>query len=65
MVVVTTAARQPLANAQDNTRANEVLHDVTNYLESNKLLVHNVESATMAHNAPPLHLCPREPPTTQ
>ena len=35
---------------------------MTNYLEGNQLLVHNVKSATMVHNAPPPLLRPRDPP---
>ena len=34
-------------------QATKVLHAVTNYLEGKQLLVHNVKSATMVHNAPP------------
>ena len=43
MAVVTATARQPLPDARDNVRANQVLHDVTSYLESNRLLVQNVK----------------------
>ena len=32
------------------------------FLESNRLLVHNVKSATMVHNAQLLPLCPGDPP---
>ena len=46
----------------DTTRATKVLHDVTNYLEGNQLLVHNVKSATMVHTAPPPPLRPGDPP---
>ena len=35
MVVVTATAHQPLPDAPDNTRANQVPHDVTSYLEKN------------------------------
>ena len=58
MAVVTATARQRLPNIPDATRATKVLHDVTNYLEGNQLLVHNVRSATMVHNAPPPPLRP-------
>ena len=46
----------------DPTRATKVLHAVINYLEGNQLLVHNVKSATMVHNAPPPSLRPWDPP---
>ena len=62
MVVVTATARQPLSTTSDPTRATKVFHAVTNYLEGNQLLVHNVKSATMAHNAPPPLLRPGDPP---
>ena len=52
MAVVTATARQPLSTTPDPTRAAEVLHVVTTYLKGNQLLVHNVKSATMVHNAP-------------
>ena len=64
MAVVTTTARPPLRNAADNIRARKVLHDVTSYLENNRPLVHNVHSATIVHNAPPLSLNPGESPMT-
>ena len=60
--VVTATARQPLSTTPDPTRATKVLHAVTNYLEGNQLLVHNVKSATTVHNAPPPPLRPGEPP---
>ena len=44
------------------TNHTKVLHDVTNYLQGNLLLVHNVKSATMVHNAPPPPLRPGDPP---
>ena len=62
MAVVTATARQPLPTTPDSTRATKVLHDVTNYLEGNQLLVHNVKSATMVHTAPPPPLRPGAPP---
>ena len=58
MEVVTANAPQPLFTTPDTTRATKVLHAVTNYLEGNKVLVHNVKSATMVHNAPPPPLRP-------
>ena len=64
MAVVTATARQPLPTTPDNTRANKVLHAVTNYLEGNQLLVHNVKSATMVHNAPTPPLRPGDLPMT-
>ena len=64
MAVVTAIAHQPLPKAPDDTGAIEVLHNVTGYLESNKLLVHNVKSATILHNAMPPHLRPGDPPMT-
>ena len=39
MVVVIATARQPLPTTPDTSRATKVLHDVTNYLEGNQLLV--------------------------
>ena len=62
MPVVTGTARQPLRTTPDPTRAIKILHVVTTYLEGNQLLVHNVKSATMVHNAPPPPLRPRDPP---
>ena len=62
MAVVTATARQPLPTTPDATRATKVLNDVTNYLEGKQLLVHDVKSATMVHNAPPPPLRPRGPP---
>ena len=59
--MVTATARQPLPTTPDSTRATKVLHDVTNDLKSNQLLVHNVKSATMVHNAPPQPLRPGDP----
>ena len=47
MAVVTATARQPLPTTPNTTRATKVLHDVTNYVEGNQLLVHNVKLATM------------------
>ena len=64
MAVVTACARQPLLTAPDNTRSNQVFHNVTGYLESNSMLVHNVESATMLQNAPPRPLPPGGTPMT-
>ena len=60
--MVTATARQPLPTTPDTVRATKVLHDVTNHLEGNQLLVHNVESATMGHSALPPRLCPGDPP---
>ena len=60
--MVTAAARQPLPTTPDPTRATKALHVVTTYLEGNQLLVHNVKSATMVHNAPPPPLRPGDPP---
>ena len=51
-----------LPTTPDPTRATKVLHVVTNYLEGNQLLVHNVKSATMLHNAPPPPLRPGDLP---
>ena len=62
MAVVTATACQPLSTTPDSTRATNVLHTVTNYLEGNQQLVHNVKSATMVHNAPSPPLCPGDPP---
>ena len=62
MAVVTATARQPLPTTLDPTRATQVLHVVTTYLEGNQLLVHNVKSATMVHNAPPPPLRPGDLP---
>ena len=62
MAVVTATARQPLPTTPDTDRATKLLHDVTNYLEGNQLLVHNVKSARMVHNAPTPPLCPGDPP---
>ena len=64
MAVVTATARQPLPDAPNNARANRVLHDVTRYLESNQLLVHNVKLATMVDDAPPLPLRTGDRPMT-
>ena len=58
MAVVTAVAHQRLSTTPDSTRDTKVLHVVTNYLEGNQLLVHNVKSATMVHNAP---LCQKNP----
>ena len=60
--MVTATARQPLPTTPDPTRATKVLHVVTTYLEGNQLLVHNVKSATMVHNAPPPPLRPGDLP---
>ena len=54
--------RQPLPTTPGITRATKVLHAVTNYLEGNQLLVHNLKSATMVQNAPPPPLRPGDPP---
>ena len=62
MAVVTATARQPLLTTPDPARATGVLHVVTTYLEGNQLLVHNVKSATMVHNAPPPPLRPGDLP---
>ena len=62
MALVTATARQPLPPTLNTTRATKVLHDVTNYLEGKQLLVHNVKSATMVHNAPPPPLRPGDSP---
>ena len=64
MALVTATARQPLPEAPDNVRANQVLHDVTSYLRSNRLLVHNVKSATMVEDAPAPPLRPCDAPMT-
>ena len=58
MAVVTATACQPLPIAPDNIRANKVLHDVTSYLDDNRLLVHKLKSAIMVHSVPPPPLCP-------
>ena len=60
--MVTATSCQPLSTTSDPTRATKVLHAVTNYLEGNQMLVHNVKSATMVHNAPPPPLRPGDPP---
>ena len=62
MAVVNATARQPLSTTPDPTRATKVLHVVTTYLEGNQLLVHNVKSATLVHNAPPAPLRPGDRP---
>ena len=62
MALVTATARQPLPTTLNTTRATKVLHDVTKYLVGNQLLVHNVKSATMVHNAPPPPLRPGDSP---
>ena len=62
MAVVTPTACQPLSTTPDPTRVTKVLHAVTNYLEGKQLLVHNVRSATMVHNAPQPPLRPGDPP---
>ena len=62
MAVVTATARQPLPTTPDPARATRVLHIGTTYLEGNQLLVHNVKSATMVHNAPPPPLRPGDLP---
>ena len=62
MAVVTATARQPLLTTPDPARATRVLDVVTTYLEGNQLLVHNVKSATMVHNAPPPPLRPGDLP---
>ena len=62
MAVVTATARQPLPTGSDPTRATKVLHVVTTYLEGNQLLVHNIKSVTMVHNAPPPPPAPRTRP---
>ena len=60
--MVTATAQRPLPTTPDPTRATKVLHVLTTYLEGNQLLVHNVESATMVHNAPPPPLPPGDLP---
>ena len=62
MAAVTATACQPLPTTLDTTRATKVLHDVTNFLEGNQLLVHNVKSTTLVHNAPAPLLRPGDPP---
>ena len=62
MEVVTATARQPVSTTPDPSRATGVLQAATTYLEGNQLLVHNVKSATMVHNAPPPPLRPGDPP---
>ena len=62
MALVTATARPPLSTTPYPTRATKVLLAVTNHLEGNQLLVHNVKSATMVHNAPPPPLRPEDPP---
>ena len=62
MAVETATARQPLPTTPDPAGATRVLHVVTTYLEGNQLLVHNVKSATMVHNAPPPLLRPGDLP---
>ena len=62
MAVATATALQPLTTTPDPARTTKVLHVVTNYLEGNQLLVHNVKSAIMLHNAPPPPLRPGDPP---
>ena len=62
MAVVPATARQPLPTTPDITKTTKVLHDVTNYLEGNQLLMHNVKSANMVQNAPAPPLCPGDPP---
>ena len=62
MAVVTATARQPLPIVPDKTRSTRVLHDVTNYPESNMLVLHNIKSTTMVHGAPPPSLYPGDPP---
>ena len=64
MAVVTATGRQPLPDAPNDTRANQVRHVVTSYLENNRPLGHNVESATMSHNAPPQPHRPNDQPMT-
>ena len=61
MAVVTATARQPLPTTPDTTRARNVLHAVTNFLEGTQLLLH-VKSAIMVPNAPPPPLRPGHPP---
>ena len=41
-----------------------MLQDVTSYPGNNQLLVHNVTSAAMVHNAPPPPLRPGDTPMT-
>ena len=62
MAVVTATARQPLPTTPDTARSTKVLHDVTNYLEGHQLLVRNLKSATMVHNALPPPLRPGHAP---
>ena len=64
MAIIAATARQPLSDAPDINRSSPVLHDVASYLESNRLTVHNVKSATMVHNAPTRPLRPGATPMT-
>ena len=64
MAVVAATACQTLPDSQDNLRANMILNDVPSYPKNNQLLVHNVTSATMVHNAPPPPLRPGDVPMT-
>ena len=47
MALVTATAIQPVHYAPYDSRANQVIHDFTSYLEINPLVVHNIKSATM------------------
>ena len=62
MAVVAATPCQPLPTTPDTARATKVLHDVSNHLDGNQLLLHNVKAATMVHNAPPPPLRPGDPP---
>ena len=64
MAVITATARQPLPNAPNDTRANQVHHNFIIYLENNRLLVHNIKSATKVYNPSPPPLRPVDPPMT-
>ena len=64
VAVATATALQPLPDALDDPRANQVLHHVTSYPENNRLLVNEIKSATMVHDAPPQPLPPGDPPMT-
>ena len=63
MAVVTATARQH-THVDTNTKQGEtILHDVTHYLKSNNLLVHNEKSTTMTtRNVRPPSLRPGDPP---
>ena len=62
MAIVTATIRQPLQTARDATCLLRVLHNVTDYLVNNMLLVYSIQSTIMVHNAPPPSLRPGDPP---